>query len=239
MIPASKNALLRTWFRGYVRRYLRRSFHRVLLLGDPPETPEGPLLVCLNHSSWWDLLICHWLSEELLGWDSYGPMDERQLRRYPVLRRLGAFGVDRESLEGARAFLRYSRALLAGRRRALWITAQGAMLSTSVRPIRLYSGMVRLARDLEQCSVTTLALDYEFWDDRLPEAFVSFSPVRRLTAVELRDPRRLQAELARRLETQMDELAAVRTRRDPSLFRVGLSSAQGISPAYDLIRRCA
>ena len=50
-------------------------------------------------------------------------MDQRQLCRYPVLTRLGVFGVDRESLHGGREFLDYARGLLEGRQRALWITA--------------------------------------------------------------------------------------------------------------------
>lgn len=175
MIPARKSPLIEAWFRGYVRRYLRRSFHRVLLLGEPPAMPDGPLLVCMNHSSWWDPLLVFWLSRELLSWDAYGPMDQRQLNRYPILARIGAFGVDRESLQAAREFVRYSDELLRGRRRALWLTAQGAMVSSAARPVRFYSGVASLVQSLGVAHVTTVVLEYEFWDEKRPEAFVSFA----------------------------------------------------------------
>jgi len=236
MIPAAKNPLVERWFRGYVRRYLRRSFHRVLLLGDLPRAPEGPLLVCVNHSSWWDLLLGFWLSREVLGWDSYGPMDQRQLRRYPIFTRLGVFGVDRESLQGGREFVSYATTLLAGSRRALWITAQGAIVSNSRRPVRYYSGVAHLARALAPCHVLTVALDYEFWDEKLPEAFVSVGPMVTIDS----DPRsrgELLHQLERTMEDQLDGLAEARVRRDPREFRELLRGGGSVSPVYDALRR--
>lgn len=240
MIPAAKNRLVNAWFRRYVRRYLRRSFHQVLVAGELPSKPEGPVLVCLSHSSWWDMLIAYWASEELLGWDGYGPMDERQLRRYGILRRIGVFGVDRESLAGGREFLEYARDLAQEKQRALWITAQGAMISSETRPIRLYSGIAHLARALGQCSVITAALQYEFWDEKRPEIFLSFGSTRFVdgTAPGFSSKALLRA-LEADLTAQMDALAALRQQRDPSLFQVALASQGSISPTYDQLRRLA
>lgn len=240
MIPARKSPLIEAWFRGYVRRYLRRSFHRVLLLGEPPAMPDGPLLVCMNHSSWWDPLLVFWLSRELLSWDAYGPMDQRQLNRYPILARIGAFGVDRESLQAAREFVRYSDELLRGRRRALWLTAQGAMVSSAARPVRFYSGVASLVQSLGVAHVTTVVLEYEFWDEKRPEAFVSFATAIPVVAGPgfVRKP--FLRELEARMERQMDELAEARRERNASLFRVLLSGETGISPVYDRFRQtCA
>jgi 1-acyl-sn-glycerol-3-phosphate acyltransferase len=234
VIEARKNRWVDGWFRSYARRYLRRAFHRVLIAGEPPRLVDGPLLVCVNHSSWWDLLLGFWLSSQVLGWDSYAPMDQRQLERYPVLRRLGVFGIDRESLRGGREFLQYARRLMQGAPRALWITAQGAMASNDVRPLRLYSGIARLAESLPGCRVATVVLDYEFWDERLPEAFVSFG---RVLSVGPRGAGALLRELEETMEREMDGLDAVRRRRDSSLFREVLRGAGGISPAYDALRR--
>ena len=235
MIPAQKHAYVERWFQDYAERYLRRSFHRVLLLGDLPERPPGPVLVCLNHSSWWDMLVSFWLSRAVLGWDCYGPMDRRQLARYPVLSRIGVFGVDRQSLQGGREFLEYAGILLAGQQRALWVTSQGAMVSNDRRPVRLYSGIARLACALPEAHVTTAVLDYEFWEDRLPEAFVRFGPVRREEPGT--DATALLDKLAATLEQEMDRLDAARRQRDPSLFRELLGGESSLSPVYDLFRR--
>lgn len=239
MIPAAKNRWVEAWFRGYTRRYLRRSFHRAMLLGEIPEKPRGPVLICSNHSSWWDLLAAYWLGSDVLGWDGYAPMDERQLRRYGILRRLGIFGVDREHLRGSREFLDYSLSLLRERDRALWITAQGAMVSNDVRPVRLYSGIAHLARALGECQVMTVAIDYEFWDEKTPELFVALGPLMPITAGEDFSTRGFLEALEDRLELLMDELDHVRRQRDPSLFHVALSSHPATSPVYDTGRRLA
>jgi 1-acyl-sn-glycerol-3-phosphate acyltransferase len=238
MIPATKNRYVTAWFRGYVRRYLRQSFHRVLVAGELPSTPEGPVLVCMNHSSWWDMLVAFWASHDLLGWDGYGPMDERQLRRYGILRRIGVFGVDRESLSGGREFLAYTRELAVGRQRALWITAQGAMVSSEERPIRLYSGIAHLARTLGRCSIVTTALQYEFWEEKRPEVLLTLGQPRPVDAtLPGFSHKALLRELEVELEERMDALTALRRQRDPSQFRVALSGQGGISPTYDRLRQ--
>jgi 1-acyl-sn-glycerol-3-phosphate acyltransferase len=240
MIPAAKNRYVTAWFRGYVRRYLRQSFHRVLVAGELPATPEVPVLVCLSHSSWWDMLIAFWASHDLLGWDGFGPMDERQLRRYGILRRIGVFGVDRESLSGGREFLAYTRELAAGRQRAIWITSQGAMVSSEERPIRLYSGIAHLARAVGRCNIVTAAIQYEFWEEKRPEVFLSLSHPRLVDAtLPGFSPKALLRELEGELEARMDVLAELRRQRDVSQFRVALSGQGGISPTYDWLRQMA
>ena len=237
MIPAQKNRFVETWFQGYVHRYLRRSFHRMLISGDAPEIPDGPLIVCMSHSSWWDPLLAFWLSRELLGWDGYGVMEERQLRRYPLFTRIGAFGVERESLRGGREFLQYANGLLRGRRRALWLTVQGAMVSNAVRPLRFYSGVASLVQGLGTVHLTTVVLDYEFWNEKRPEAFVSFAPVLAVTAGPAFSRKAFLRDLEGRMEQQMEALADRQRQRDPSLFRIALAGGEGISPTYDALCR--
>lgn len=237
MIPAQKNPYIERWFTGYTRKYLQRSFHRVLLSGELPDRGEGPVVVCMNHSSWWDMLLAFWLSRDVLGWDGYGPMDERQLRRYRILSRIGVFGVDRESLAGGRDFLAYARELLDGTDRALWITAQGELTSNDLRPVRFYSGIAHVVQAVGRCRVVPAALDYEFWDEKRPEVFVRFGPARQVEAGESFQRRALLRDLERSLEAEMDTLAGLRRTRDASNFRMLLGSSAGISPVYDGIRR--
>lgn len=151
MSPIARGGWRDRWFRAYTRRYLARAFYRVHLHREEPDfgwTEPLPLLVCMNHSSWWDLLIGYHLGVDRLGWECYAPMDARQLARYPFLRHVGVFGVERGTREGARAFLVEADALLRGRRRALWMTPQGALVSTDRRPICFQSGLGQLARRL-------------------------------------------------------------------------------------------
>jgi hypothetical protein len=236
MIPAEKNVLVERWFRWYVRGHLRRSFHRVLLTGNLPAAPDGPLIVCMNHSSQWDMLIAYWLSNRL-GWDSYGAMDQRQLERYPFLSRAGMFGADRESAQGGREFLQYARGLLEGRRRVLWLPSQAGLAPNDVRPIRVCSGLGHLAQALGTCYVATATIDYEFWDGARPEALVSLGRVQRVEARDAASSKALMRELECAMERQMTYLDTLRRRRDPAQFRTLLQGSSGISPLYDTLRR--
>ncbi|MCS6777288.1 MAG: lysophospholipid acyltransferase family protein [Chloroherpetonaceae bacterium] len=239
MIPARKSPLLSRWFADYTRRYLRRSFHAVYLLGDLPDLracDRVPLIVCLNHTSWWDVLLGTTLANDVFGWEWYGVMDARQLERYRMFTRMGMIGVDRTSLAGAREFLEYATRLLRGQRRALWLTPQGEMLSNRARPVRFQPGVGHLVAQLGDCYVTTVALHYEFWQEKRPEAFAALGPVQRVHVDANFRHRDFVCQQERALEAQLDALLALAQQRDPAAFRLLLKGRSGISPTYDLLR---
>lgn len=222
-----------------MRGALRRDFHRVLALAPEglPGPLEGPVLVCLTHSSWWDLMLGEWLSTEVLHWDSYAAMDERQLRRYEFMRHLGVIGVDRASALGARKFLQGGVGVLASQKRALWLTAQGAMLASDARPIRLYGGIAALARLLPDCRILPVAFQYEFWSERKPEALVAFGESLK-PDLEL-GRKELTLLLEKRLEETADLLDVARRSRDAARFHVLMQGAAETQPIYDFCRRIA
>ncbi|MEP6810347.1 MAG: hypothetical protein ABI992_08905, partial [Chthoniobacterales bacterium] len=103
------------FFGRYADSYLTRHFHTVRLLkNSAPQTSDAfPLVVFLNHSSWWDPLVCLLLARRFFPQrDSYGPIDAAALGRYKFLQRLGFFGVEPETPGGARAFLQHASAIL-------------------------------------------------------------------------------------------------------------------------------
>ncbi len=240
MIPACKSPFLERWFLLYTRRYLAQNFHAVRLLGSLPAFPPDdglPLLVCLNHSSWWDVMLGIYAANDLFPWDTYAVMDERQLKRYRFFARVGIIGVDRTSLAGARAFLEYAGALLKNHRRALWITAQGEMVSNRTRPMQFQSGVGHIAASVGEFYFTTVALHYEFWNERLPEAFLSASPIERVSAGDgAFDRKKFVTLQERRMEAQLDALIAQVDLRDETAFQTLLSGKSGISPTYDAVR---
>lgn len=240
LIPAAKSPLLERYFLLYTRRYLQRSFHAVHLLGDAPHFDDDghtPLLVYLNHSSWWDVLVGLLVETELFGWEYYTVMDARQLQRYKFFSRMGVVGVDRASLSGAKEFLSYAENLLKGKRRALWVTPQGAMLSNHARPITFQPGLSYLAAGLQNFYLARVTLHYEFWDERLPEAFVSVAPIEHIQlAGQPFDRKAFLHAQERALETQLDTLLAAVQTRDCAAFRPLLRGQVGISPIYDALR---
>jgi 1-acyl-sn-glycerol-3-phosphate acyltransferase len=223
-------------FSAYARRFLVRHLHavRVLRNGARPALPEGPLIVALNHASWWDPMVSLVLAPRL-GRTPYAPIDAEQLERYGFFKRLGFFGVDRESRSTLRAFLRTSERVLQQPDAALWITPQGRFVDARQRPTELAPGLGHLARRLERGTVLPVAIEDPFWDERLPEALVAFGDPVPVTGGG--SAAGWTARLSTALEATQDRLAAAAVARDPSRFDTLLAGDEGVGGVYDGWRR--
>ena len=237
MIPARPSAGVMRFFDHYVRRYLRRRFHRVHLSAHPravEASRRGPTIFAMSHAAWWDVLVGYHLARRVVGVESYAPMDEAQLGRYRVLARLGVYSVQRGSAAGAREFLRYTVGLLAAGR-AVWMTPQGELASHWRRPVRFQEGIGLLVARVPGVTVVPVAVAYEFLDEARPEIVVRLGAPRRLDCAASRAHvvRRLEADLERELDLVRDALAV----RDLSGFDVLLDGATSTSLVYDQVRR--
>src|SRR3954451_11403015 len=115
-------------FSLYSRRYLRRHVHclRVVRGTEPEVGDDTPVLVCLNHPSWWDPLIALTLADRMFrGRAHYAPIDSRALTKYRFFERLGFYGIELDHWSGAAAFLTIGKAILADSTSALWISGEG------------------------------------------------------------------------------------------------------------------
>lgn len=233
-------------FHRYNRWYLGRHFHALRLsrAGRPPAAllagPTAPLVIYLNHPSWWDPLVALALSDRLFGaYRSYGPIEAQAVERYGFFRRLGFFGVDRGTAAGARRFLRTSLALLERPATALWITPEGQFRDPRERPVELESGLAHLARHLARRLghglFLPLALEYPFWEESSPEVLARFGePV---SIVDLDGgPAQITAALAAHLEATQDALASEARARRPEAFESLLAGRAGVGGVYDLWR---
>ncbi len=226
-------------FTRYVRRYLRRHFHAVRLAqGGRPEAPaEGPLVIVLNHPSWWDPLVCTALAGLFPGREHYAPVEAAALARYRVFGRLGFFGVQPGTTQGAREFLRTGAAVLARPNAALWVTAQGEFTDPRQRPVRLRPGVGHLLRRLDGGVVLPLALEYPFWQERFPEALARFGLPIPIGHGREQSVEEWMAQIEAGLTAAQDALAADALSRDPRRFEVLLGGKAGVGGVYDLWRR--
>ena len=110
------------------------------------------------------------------GRKHYAPMDAAALRPLPhPASRLGIFPVEiefrarRQPTSCARA---HKPSLLSGG--VLWITPQGQLRRCARPPARLQarSGCTRRPQVGRNCTLLPLAIEYTFWDERLPEALL-------------------------------------------------------------------
>ncbi len=228
-----------SWFSWYGRRFLKRQVQSVRLSrGGVRELPqEGPLLVVVNHPSWWDPLVgLYLLGKFLPGRAFYMPMEEKALAKYGFFKRLGFFGVEPGTRRGAVRFLRVGEHVLAEREAVLCVTPQGKFSDVRERPVRFQRGVGELVARVGGVNVVTAVWELAFWEERRPEILLRIQSVDRFGGRGV-DADWVTGILERRMEEGLDALAAESIRRDPALFETLLISRSGVGGVYDVWRR--
>ncbi len=241
--PDRRLPRVNTWqlrlFAGYCRYYLRRHFHRLYLLDlAAVKVPDDkPLLICMNHPSWWDPLLAVYLSQEMFpSRRHYGPIAAAAISKYKFFEKLGFFPIDPHTRDGAFRFLQIGRSALATQGCTLWVTAQGQFEDVRVRPTKFQAGVGHLARSSTDFVMLPLALEYSFRRERTPEAFVCFGE-----PIEIRDGRSQTAQdwtniFANAVESTQDYLAERVKAGHENYFQELLSGAAGVGGVYDAWR---
>jgi 1-acyl-sn-glycerol-3-phosphate acyltransferase len=225
-------------------RQLARHFNALRLSKsqrpDPVTARGKPLLIYLNHPSWWDPLICLHLARELFpGRRHYGPIDAGTASRHRLFTRLGFFEVEVGSSRDARRFLTLAQEILGRPDAALWIPAEGRSADPRERPVRLRSGIGHLASRVRQAVLLPLALEVPFWEAQLPEALARFGEELPAGDADLRAGD-WTTVLEERLESALDALAAEALARDPARFDVllagGVVEPAGLSEVWQRLK---
>lgn len=230
------------WWFNFIRdrvanRYIRKHCHALRLSNSSAPLPAdgAPVLVAMNHPSWWDPLFAFVLSQRLTGYVHYGVIDAKMLTKYRMLARAGIFGIDTESLRGAAEFLRAGQAILAKPKTALWVTAQGEFADVRKRPLNLRSGVGHLAAKMSQGWILPVALEIGFWNERTPEALAKFGAAIPIAAQA--NGRRMTAIVEAALTAALDDLGRESMSRDPLKFTTIVGGRAGVGGVYDLWRR--
>ncbi len=238
------------WFQGgfhtFLGSYLRRHFHSIALhregwqpssLDANSQGSAGPLIVYANHPSWWDPLIGHYVNLQLFKpRQFYAPIDAIALEKYRVFAKLGFYGVDLSSHSGAAAFLQSSLTILNHPRTSLWITPEGRFCDARDDTAALMPGLPHLCTKLTSGAVVPMALEYLFWEERLPECLIRFGePLRpsEHTGVSKQNWAHLLTDSLRKTQRQ---LAADCIGRDASKFAPVLRGRSGAGGLYDVMR---
>jgi 1-acyl-sn-glycerol-3-phosphate acyltransferase len=231
-------------FRRLGERRLARHFHAVRLSRsqrpDLNAARERPLIVYLNHSSWWDPLVCLQLASQLFpGRRHYAPLEQATSRRHPLFDRLGFFAIDLESARGARRLLELATRVVEQPEATLWVTAGGTLADPRERPLKLQAGLGHLAARARHAVLLPLALEYPFWDEPLPEALARFGEELPVEDAGMRAHDWTEV-LTARLEDAQDALAAEAQARDGARFEViqggGAGAAAGVQDAWRRFR---
>jgi hypothetical protein len=226
-------------FRDYAPKYAAKHFHFVGLARSmpAPATWDGPALIVMNHPSWWDPILGYILCRHWPDRLDYAPIDAKALEKYKFLAKAGLFGIEPDTVRGAREFLRVGRVLMAHDRASLWVTAQGQFTDARVRPVVLRAGVGHIASGMTRGVVLPVAVEYTFWNESKPVALIGCgSPI---TSASLSGigPKECTALIAGGLERAMDTLAVEAQTRDPEKFQPLVQGKAGVGGVYDLGRR--
>lgn len=177
MLTANKNVWFEKLFGAYNRNLLKRNFHsfNVQNLHELKFSDKSvPLIIYANHSSWWDGLILFELLKSN-DFDSYVLMEEKQLKKYRLFRKLGAFSIVRENSRKSIESLNYAiKVLSEGRNKTLLIFPQGEIFSNDKRPLEFFNGLAFLVERLKNSAIIPCSIRLEFIQNFKPEIFVKF-----------------------------------------------------------------
>lgn len=238
---ASPSAAALSLFSKYLHWYVPRAFHAVRLAHEerfPRIAPDTPAIICLNHPSWWDPLIGILLSRCLAPQaQHYAPMEAAMLRHYSFMRKLGLFPVDTGSPQAGAQFLRAAHSIFARPLSMLWVTPEGHFTDVRCRPAEWRPGVAALVARQSRCVIVPLALEYTFWDERLPEALALVGSPLLIEDGQSRSAAHWHAAMTSAMTYAQEELAALSMTRDPAAFRTLLQGRRGVTAAYNLWKR--
>lgn len=235
-VPRVSAKMLR-WFQWYCRGYLRKHVNSIRVAGieNLREIGDRPVVVCMNHPSWWDPLIAAFLADSLFrGRKHYAPIDADALENYSFFKKLGFFGVEKGTARGARTFLEVSSAVLQERASCLWVTVQGKFTDVRERPVRVAPGVGHLLREID-CVAVPMAIEIVHWEERIPEVLVTIGAAIR-TGEARGSAQEWNAVVESSLEKAMDRLAAESVARNGSAFKILLGGKAGVGGVYDTWR---
>jgi chlorobactene lauroyltransferase len=209
MLEANKSAIFEKIFAIYNRNLLRRRFFSFQVSGLDfllNKSVWAPLIIYCNHSSWWDGLVAFQISYET-SLRSFIMMEEKQLRKLFLFRRLGAFSVVREKPREALQSINYAAELLKNDpANTLWIFPQGEILPNDLRPLKFYNGLAKIVEKAGRCSITSLSIRYEFLGEFKPQIFVRIDEPKTISVDKDFDIKCLTGKLAARLTENLESL---------------------------------
>lgn len=235
--PGTGSRFVSSFLSAYLRGWFLRHF-RALRLSRAHSIPDvgAKTILYSNHPSWWDPIVMLLIGAgPLAHFRLYAPIEAASLKRYPILRRFGLFGVRTGSIEGTRRFMAVSSEILEHPGNLLVMTAQGRFADARVRPAGLKNGVAHLLQADPDRVAVPVALEYVFWNERLPEALVAFGAPQSVLPGEATAA--TTARLDRALVDTQEALGAEAIRRDPDRFEVIDGSRRDAGGADGVFRR--
>ncbi len=164
--------------------------------------PKAPTILFAPHCNWWDGIVFYNITHRICHKEIRIMVEE--LNRFPLLRRAGAYSVNKKSAQSAMKALQYSVDLLKDLRNILCIFPQGIIRPPHFRPIKFQTGLSYIAQSAVKkygkVNLIPISIDYCFLRDNRPEVIVDFGE-----RIELTDSNIDRKEYTKFLEAKLTE----------------------------------
>ncbi len=241
MIPARKFPLGQRLVERLIDNSFRKYFDRIHYRQHEEYTDAQralPMIICANHSSWWDGYVALLVSRQLRV-DPYLMMEEAQLRRYFFFSWIGCFSVDRQNARSAMQSLQYATKLLKERRgRMVWLFPQGEISPNDRRPLEFFTGAAYLVRIASPVLLYPLAIRIEYLAEQRPDLFISLGEPMCVDAAETRTPGFLKNythRLEERVTAELDQLRSDVIAGDYSSFKLLMQGKSSTNRIFDTL----
>ncbi len=178
MIEEEKTPFWQKAGKFLLRWSLSKHFAHIYLRPQNYNIPYNkPVMLCINHSCRWDVPLSLFLSESILQLDSYLMAAPQVIQKYPLMCRFGCFEADSSNPIETTRTLKYASTLISGKSdRCLIMFPQGRYKRSYQRPLDFRPGFAQIARITRPVIILPVAFYYEYFIERIPEAFVSIGP---------------------------------------------------------------
>lgn len=162
-----------------------------------------PTIFFAPHNNWWDGIVGYNICNRICKKEIRLMVEE--LNRFPLLRRGGAFSVNKKSPQASMEALKYSVRVLKDLNNIMYIYPQGIIKPPNFRPIEFQSGVSYIAEKAAKAygkvNLIPIAVDYVFLRDNRPEVWVEFGE-----HIELTESKVNRKEYAEFLAQKLEEL---------------------------------
>lgn len=165
-----------------------------------------PTIAFAPHTNWWDGIVAYNIIRRIFGTEIRLMVEE--LNRFPLLRRAGAFPVNKKSPQASMTALKYSIKIIGDLNNVLYIFPQGIIKPPNFRPIEFQTGLAyiaqKAAKQYGKVNLVPIGINYLFLRADKPEVLVEVGDIITLEDPKI-DRKAFSEHLAQVLETTCDK----------------------------------
>lgn len=164
---------------------------------------NNPTILFAPHTNWWDGIVGYNVCRRIFNKEIRLMVEE--LNRFPLLRRGGAFSVNKKSPQASLKALQYSVDVIADLNNFLYLFPQGIILPPNYRPIEFQTGLAYIAqkavKKYGKVNLLPLSVNYFFLRADRPEVLVEIGEL-----IKIENPITDRKEYTKYLSETMENL---------------------------------